>query len=297
MRRGGLAGALAGGVVLLLTFGCRPAPPGVAPRTASAAACFPVERLSGPDRRLAEQILLEFGDREGLYTLAGGLKPVSSDVRDVVLRIEPVLDSSALVTLDRLRRVSAALQCGELTVFVQVFAAAYPARDGGLVRNATLVVAHRGALTAAIARHAGFFGRLGVTPAADPREVVAAVETAPRADRWRGYGYLFGYPDEAVEFFVRAGLEGDSTGRLVPRDFRRIETVLRYPAQAGGAPVLSSFVYAVPKGAPESPADSALRAAAAPIYARYVAARAAAILADSTGAVALWRAWLLPAHR
>jgi hypothetical protein len=56
--------------------------------------------------------------------------------------------------------------------------------------------------------------------------------------------------------------------------------------------VLSSFVYAVPKGAGESEGDRALRSAAAPIYAEYVRRRAIGIQADSSGAVALWRAWL-----
>jgi len=89
----------------------------------AAATCFPVETLPPADRRLAEQVLLEFGDREGLYTLAGGLKPISSDVRDVTLRVAPTLDTAAVGTLEQLRRVSAALTCGDLGVFVQVFTA------------------------------------------------------------------------------------------------------------------------------------------------------------------------------
>lgn len=287
--------------LLLIGIGCRasgsaatPARPAVAPTLA--AECFPVERLTAPNRRLAEQILLEFGDREGLYTLAGGLKPVSSDVRNLSIRVEPTLDRDALATLDRLRHVTSALRCGDVDVFVQLFAATFPGRDSSRMRSATLVVAHRRALAETIGRHAEFFGRLGVTPTTDPRDVIAAVDHAPRADRWRGYGLVFGYPIEAVDFFVRAGLEGDSTGQLVPRDFRRIETVVRYPEREGGPAVLSSFVYAVPKGAPESAGDRALREAAAPLHARYVAARAAAIGSDSTGAIALWRTWLALPH-
>jgi hypothetical protein len=38
-------------------------------------------------------VLLEFADREGLYTLAGGIKPISSDVRDLTVRIAPTMDS------------------------------------------------------------------------------------------------------------------------------------------------------------------------------------------------------------
>ena len=152
---------------------------------------------------------------------------------------------------------------------------------------------HRAAVARAIAAHAAYFGKLGITPSADPREALAAVENASRGERWRGYGLLYGYPDAAVEFFVTAGLDGDAAGKTVPRDFKRIETWKKYPEKKDGPPVVSAFVYAVPKGAPESDADRALRDAAAPIYAKYAALRPRYIKPDSsTGAAALWRDWL-----
>jgi hypothetical protein len=70
--------------------------------------------LSAADRVVADRVLLEFGDREGLYTLAGGLKPISSDVRDMQVRIAPTIDTIALQRLEQLRRVSNALHCGRL---------------------------------------------------------------------------------------------------------------------------------------------------------------------------------------
>jgi hypothetical protein len=183
------------------------------------------------------------------------------------------------------------LHCGDIGVFVQVFTSTFTARDSSVMRSASLVVYHRAAMRALIRRQALFFGSLGVTESTDPQSVVSAVENAPRAERWRGYGYLFGYPDEAVDFFVRAGVEGDSTKQLVPRDFRRIDTVRRYPATQDGPPVNATFVYAVPKGAEETAGDRALRTAAAPRYQRYVQLRPRFIRADSTGAALLWRSW------
>jgi len=253
--------------------------------------CFRVDQLSAPDRALAERVLLEFSDREGLYTLADGLKPISSDVRDMQLRIAPTLDTVKLAELERLRIVASALHCGELGMFVQVFTATYPGRDSTVVRSASMVLYHRQSLRAAIGRHATFFAGLGVTPSADPREVVGAVENAPQAERWRGYGYMFGYPDEAVDFFVKAGVEGEKIKKVVPRDFRRIETFTKYAERQGGPLVNSSFVYATPKGAPESAGDRALRDAASPRYARYLTLRAKYVRPDSTGAAELWRAW------
>jgi hypothetical protein len=240
---------------------------------------------------LADRVLLEAADGEALYTLAGGLKPLSSG-RAGNLPVSPPVSIAALDSLDALRRAVGSLRCGDIGAFVHVFTAVTSARDGAVQRAYEVVLYHRDAVARTVARHRAFFATLGMTPAADVREVLAAVENAPRADRWRGYGLLFGYPDEAVAFFVRAGVEGDSTGRLVPRDFRRIETWQKFAAERDGPLVLSSFVYAVPKGAAETVADRALRDAAAPIYARYARERTRLISEDSTGALGLWRAWL-----
>lgn len=258
-----------------------------------AASCFDVSTLSAADQREADQILLEFADREGLYTLAGGLKPISSDVRDLQLRIAPVLDTNTLATLEQQRRVAAALSCGDIGVMVQVFTATQRGRDSSEVRSTSMVVFHRGALRAMVTRHQAFFASLGVTPSTAPQEILAAVENAPRAPRWRGYGYLFGYPDVAVDFFVRAGEEGERTGKLVPRDFRRIETVYKFASGNGDS--LSTFVYAVPKGAVPTAEEDQLRQRAAAILGEYRTRRANAVDQAGAGALALWRVWLTAA--
>jgi hypothetical protein len=251
--------------------------------------CFDPTGRDAASVRQAERVLLEAADGEALYTLAGGLKPLSSG-RAVTIPVTPAPPAAALDSLEALRRAVAVLACDDIGAFVHVFTAT----SGDTVRRRVMevVVYHRGAVARTVARHAPFFGSLGITPAADVREVLAAVENAPRAARWRGYGLLFGYPDEAVDFFVRAGEEGDRTGAVVPRDFRRIDTYRKFALERDGPPVASSFVYAVPRGAAESVADRALREAAAPVYARYVRERARRITADSTGALALWRDWV-----
>ncbi|MFC1465916.1 MAG: hypothetical protein ACFLMY_13830 [Candidatus Brachytrichaceae bacterium NZ_4S206] len=268
-----------------------PAEPTAAARTPTVptAACLPVDGVPIETVRLADRLLLEAGDGEALYTLAGGLKPLSSG-RAFSFAVDPAPAISALDSLDAMRRAARLLACGEIGAFVHVFTAT--SGDSIRRRSAELVVHHRGAVARTVQRHAAFFGTLGITPAADAREVLAAVENAPRADRWRGYGLLFGYPEDAVDFFVRAGLAGDSTRTIAPRDFRRIETYRKFAAERDGPPVLSTFVYAVPKGSPESPADRALREASAPIYARYRQERARGITPDSAGALTLWRRWL-----
>jgi hypothetical protein len=277
---------------LVLVSGCASvaaAPHAAGPTTASGSACFDTRTADAARIRRAEALLLDASDGEGLYTLAGGLKPLSSG-RGFTVRIAPTLDRAALDSLEQVRQALALLQCGDIGAFVHGFTT--PQGDSIVRRSFDVIVYHRTSVARVIERHAEFFGTLGITATADVREVLAAVENAPRAERWRGYGVLFGYPDDAVEFFVRAGIEGDRTKTIVPRDFRRIETYRKFPIERDGPPVASSFVYAVPKGAPESTADRALRDAAAPIYARYVRERARRIGADSTGALVLWREWL-----
>ncbi len=275
-----------------LTAGCaaRTAP---APRAAfsTQSACFHVDSLPASVRTLADRVLLESGDGEALYTLAGGLKPLSSG-RSFSYAIAPSLQRDRVDSLELLRRATNALTCGEVGAFVHMFTAVQTRPDSTRHRAGEVVVFHRASVAAAVARNAQFFAALGITPSANVREVLSAVENAPRAARWRGYGLLFGYPDHAVDFFVRAGIEGDSTGTFVPRDFLRIETFSKFPAERGQPPTVSSFVYAVPKGAGETEADRQLREAAAPVFARYLGERERYVNADSSGSIALWRRWI-----
>jgi hypothetical protein len=275
-------------------------PPAGAAQPARAAAgtsgCFDVEALAPDDRAMAENVLLTFGDREGLYTLAGGLKPMSSGMGAAV-RVGPEVDRTALGHIEQRRRVAQRLRCGDIGAFVLVFDATREGKTGETMRDTEIVLFHRASIAAAISRHDAYFGKLGITPGAEPAQIVDAIDRAPRAERWRGYGYLYGFPDEAVEFFAAAGIEGDATKKVVPRDFRRVETWVKYPDTTGGPPVLGAFVYAVPKGAADSAADKALRDAAAPIYRRYAGERPRYVKADGTGAAALWRAWMMAAGR
>lgn len=261
-----------------------------APRPDVGRPCFDLSGLDAADRTVADTIMLTFGDGEGLYTLAGGLKPLSSG-QLLSVRVAPDIDASALERLEQRRRVARALRCGDLEVFVHTFAAKQGSDTRGTLLTTELVVAHRRSVADTIRRHAGFFATIGITPSASAADTLVAVEYSGRGERWRGYGYLYGYPDAAVDFFVQAGLDGDQASRIVPRDFRRIETVTRFPATDGGPPTLSAFVYAVPKGASESDADRTLRETAAPIYRAYVDARARHVRPDGGGAVSLWHTW------
>lgn len=117
-----------------------------------------------------------------------------------------------------------------------------------------------------------------------------AVEYDPTPARLRGYGYLFGYPEYAVDFFVQASItqtereknHAPGVETLVPRDF------VSLPTTRGER----RFVYAVPKGHLANDADRLLRTAAETMFADYSARRARHIRGESpSGVLALVREW------
>lgn len=245
-----------------------------------AADCFPFERLPESLRARAEVMLLQALDGEALYTIAGGLKPMSSGFVSSSFKVDaPTLDEA-----DATRQILAAWTCGgEIAAGLHHFAAVYQGS-----RSLEAVVFHRPALKQLLVRHAPYFAPFGLSPSSDPMEVVMTVEYASPTPRLRGYGYLFGYPDYAVDFFAQASetqrVQEEETGKgeLVPRDFLSLSTVRGE----------RRFVYAVPKGHQANEADRALKAAVDAIYADYAARRARHITGESAaGVLPLIREW------
>jgi hypothetical protein len=227
------------------------------------------------DPPTADELAMRMLDGEGLYTVTGGLKPVSDGFWQT--RLPAAQDTSAEV--EAVRRHLAALPLGsDLEAGVLVFATPF---DGK--RTASAFVAHKPALRALIVRRPDVFGPLGVAPGSSPHEVMERIDRGPRAARWRAFGLVFGYPEYAVEFFVSAGEEQARTGKFVARDFVNIPTF-------GGDRV--RFVYAVPKGHTERGEDHWLKAKAGPILTRYRAWREVYLQNQRFGAVELLRNWI-----
>lgn len=211
----------------------------------------------------AQALVTRFAESEGLYTLIDGVKPISSGTYQLQ---RPIADANSAVA-DSLRRLDALatdLSCAELQFFLH----RYAQRDGDR-QTVEMFVANRDAVRRTIVRYAPLFASIDVDTLTTPDSVVARVDRAERALRWRAFGYLFGFPDEAVDFFVAAGLHEDSTRQFVARDFRRIETYRKLPEREGGPATISTFVYAVAKGAAETTADQRLRQAAEFIQRQY----------------------------
>ncbi len=203
-------------------------------------------------------LLRKAADHEALYTLAGGLKPMSTGIWRGRFRV----DEPDLSALRRARAALAPLRNDAWYADVQVFDNIH---DGS--RSIHAFVVHRAALSRMIERYDDYWSPWGITPCTHPAEIVAVVDRMPRGDRWRGYGYLFGYPSYAVNFFVVAGLAAED-GRLVgPGKDREFMHVPTYGSDSG------SFTYAVPLDHARSESDEALAREAARILAAYTERR------------------------
>ena len=214
---------------------------------------------------------------EALYTVRGGLKPLSDGFWQA--RFPATADTSPEV--DAARRALAELRLGpDLVAGVHVFAAPF---DGK--KTASAFVAHRPALKRLIERRADAFEPIGVTATDHPADVLAKIDRAPRAARWRAFGLAFGYPEHAVEFFVAAGEKQAETKQFVPRDFVQVPTF-------GSA--TGRFVYAVPKGHAPRTEDTDLRARADDALARFRAWHEVYIERHRLGWVALLENWAHP---
>lgn len=115
-----------------------------------------------------------------------------------------------------------------------------------------------------IVRDQAFWAQWGFVPNTNPAVILTANEFEERLDRYRGYGYLFGYPEHAITFFVEAARTEDSTKQFVERDFFQIPV---FSSQTG------HFTYAIPKGYTPTEVDSALYRRATATLQRYKAVR------------------------
>lgn len=227
-------------------------------------------KLSNEEKRLADSVLTLALDNEALYTIVEPIKPISTVMNFSMPIARPdsvpigVREASApsladLQRLQQLQTVLNRLQIGD----VQFLLIPFKRADKGK-RYFEVVAVNTALLQKVIARDQTFWAQWGFVPNANPAVVLTTIEFEERLDRYRGYGYLFGYPEHAITFFVEAARSEESNKQFVKRDFFQI-------------PVFSSetghFTYAIPKGYRPTEIDSALYRKATATLQRYKATR------------------------
>jgi len=233
--------------------------------------------VSAAESPSGESLALRILDGEALYTVSGGLKPVSDGFWQTRF---PATQQTSDEVAD-VRRALAALTLGpDLEAGVYVFASTFNGQ-----RTASAFIAHKPKLKELIERRKDAFEPIGVTPLSSPQQVMEKIDRAARSARWRAFGLVFGYPDYAVDFFVAAGEKQDETGKFVERDFVPLPT---FASDTG------RFVYAVPKGHFARDEDRVLKDKVLPIFERYLGWRICCIGEGKPGAIAMLQYWISP---
>jgi len=238
------------------------------------------------DTALADTVLAYALDHEALYSLADTLKPISSVqfLRYAVAKDSTMKDGDAMITtkdsllqkIEAYHKVCKALSKGDFEFVLMPF----QRTDKG-TRNLEIYVVRKSRFASILKTHSSFFGQWGFTPATKPAVVLTAVEYETRLDRNRAYGYLFGYPAYAVDFFVESTKkqEADTAKTLVPRDFFAI------PVFAGNN---GYFTYAMPKDYQPTATDSAIYKKAMVTLEKYKAIREKYNTPQGLRAMKLW---------
>ena len=186
---------------------------------------------------LADSVAKEVLENEGLYTVMGGLKPIST-----VLQFQFEIDSVAQSykadeeVRQRISELSHALSLLESSPIGFII---LPFRQiHGNQRSFEVLVYHQEAVAEKITQYEAFFLERGLLPTSPVEQVLAQTEFDHAPARFRGYGYFFGYPAHAVDFFVASAQHEKDTKEFVKRDFYQIPVSSREQG---------AFVYAVPK--------------------------------------------------
>ncbi|HPW71083.1 MAG TPA: hypothetical protein PK026_04710 [Bacteroides graminisolvens] len=233
-------------------------------------------------QQLTDSILQYSLDHEALYTLLGSVKPMSSLVSfsfpianlDSTKKaseqlLDPAKHQAHLIRLLHIQQAVNGIHIPDVKIVMVPYKAPYRGK-----RNIQISAVRISMLDSLLRTKSQFFGQFGLVPGADPTLVVSTIENADTYERLRGYGYLFGYPDYAVDFFVKASQEADLKGQFIERNFFQIPTY----ARSNGY-----FVYAYPKDmTPSAAVDSVLYHKAVSLLDKYKAVRNHYLNADST---------------
>jgi len=200
------------------------------------------------DSIMADSLLSLAFQNEALYSIHGQLKPIST-VAQFSMQLDSLtglpLDSTDFYRFTQLQRLANWLSNDQFDFVITPFTRLFNHQ-----RTMQMLVVNRPKLAEELKGRKEFWFFWGFVPGSSPAVVITVVENAKKYRRFEGYGYLFGYPQYAVDFFVEAAQSQDETGEFVSRSFFQMPV---YSGQDG------RFVYAIPENAEHRPEDLAIR--------------------------------------
>lgn len=240
---------------------------------------FKYKSLSISDRQLADTLIKNALDNEGLYTVISGLKPISTvtNLSFMIAQKDSLVKGKRKVTdtssadykrLVQYQRVVGFLQFGDLRFVMSPFNMNQKGQ-----RTMQINIYRQSLLDSLLNANAEFYGQFGYVPGTEGTLLINTTEYEQRFDRFRSYGYLFGYPEHAVSFFVDAGIAQEKQKELTKRDFYQI------PVYSGPT---GHFVYALPKNSNPLSIDTLIKARAEYALQEYKKAREAYLRKDGS---------------
>ena len=200
------------------------------------------------DSIMADSLLSLAFQNEALYSIHGQLKPIST-VAQFSMQLDSLtglpLDSTDFYRFMQLQRLANWLSNDQFDFVITPFTRLFNHE-----RTMQMLVVNQPKLAEELKERKDFWFFWGLVPESTAAVVITVVENAEKYKRFEGYGYLFGYPQYAVDFFVEAARSQDETGEFVSRSF------FQMPVYSGED---SRFVYAIPKNSEPRPEDLAIR--------------------------------------
>lgn len=199
------------------------------------------------EKEILEYIIEKGLQREAIYTIYSPIKPMSTigDYR-VDYKLE-YSDSKFKAQIDTINLLESIV---ENSKFKPIEFQIYPFNSTwDSIRTYHFCVLRKDLVSKLLEDKKDFFSSLSINQDTDYKTMLIKIENANMPDRYRALGYLFGYPDYAVDFFVEASVKGKESGELVPRQFFQIPTL---KSKTG------HFVYALPLDYKIGQADSLL---------------------------------------
>jgi hypothetical protein len=239
--------------------------------------CFPIEKLPARLQNKAAAGLLALLDSEALYTIVGGIKPITAEFFDFIF---PQSSKYTQSDYEDFQMIVQSWQCTPL-LKAALFRHTQKTKKGMVVGS--VVIARSDLVSKTIHQRKEIYSKFQIqsdSPIETIFKILAPIGFSSRKDEAQvAYGYLFGYPEYAIQYF--AG-RANSSEKNISSDFITIPT---------HETIDTPFNWAVPKGHQKNTEDLAIENKALPIFKTYEGLRRRYLTTFPETSVKIIRDW------